>query len=227
MKFIRCLGVVLFVVIPSVTSARLHAADYWTVHNDLDEEFTVYVWAQNNPDEVRSVRIPPDRLARIRLGEDDHEVEAASAGGYVYVLEAMPLKEQGKTNLKTIITPKGKRNGRMIYQYMNQEGFNESEVSDLIQEISRSRWTTTYATPNGGSVKTDLVFSGHTGSYNKGRGRFSDITYRFRDGKLIIRGSWSFNGAQKRKFQFYVDENDPNRFTSSSDGTDSAWDGAR
>jgi hypothetical protein len=205
----------------------LHAADVWTVRNNLDETFTVYVWPQENPDEVRSARIRPGARATIRLSADDHEVEAASAGGYVYVLDAMPLRDEGETNLKTIITPKEKRNGRTVYQYMNQEGFNESEASDLIRDVSRSRWTTTYATPNGGSVTTNLSFAGHAGSYANGQGKLEGITYRFRDGKLVIRGTWSFNNSEPRKFQFYVDESDPTRFSSNADGTDSSWGGSR
>lgn len=208
-------------------SAGSTATADWMVQNNLNETFTVYVWPSGTPKAIKTCKISPGKSCRIPLGEDTHEVELVSSGGDVYILEPTSLRDrEGATGLKTILTPKRKENGRTIFQFMNQEGFNQGE-QERIDDVKWSAWTTTYRTPNGGNVKTDFKLAGATGTYNGGRGRLSDVTYQQNGDGWIITGKWVFDqGAASGTFTFYVND-DGSGFSSNADQSASSWGGSR
>jgi hypothetical protein len=219
-------GNVVFVItwlsLPTVVCAD------WNVRNNLGERFTIYVWPSNNPSALHSRIIENGNQARIPLGQDSHQIELLSRGGDLYILEpAFLTKLSGVTDLKTILTPKNRKvRGRTVYQYMNQQGFNEGD-SDRLDQLQWSAWRTTYDTPGGGSVTTDLKFADSVGTYYGGRGRLSEITYEQEGDHTVIRGKWVFDKKAEGRFTFYVANDDPNKFASTRDGGNSKWSGTR
>ena len=200
----------------------LSARADWKVENNLDETFTIYVWPTNNSSNLQSRRIGPGKQASLSLGEDQHEIELLSEGNDLYILEPATLRNRtGVTKLKTILTPKKKkRNGRTVFQYMNQQGYDEGD-STRLEEVMWSAWQTEYQSPNG-LVRTDLKFAGSAGSYNGGRGKLTDVTYENKNGQTAIKGKWIFDGKKDGQFQFTVDSKNPNRFSSNQN-----WSGKR
>ena len=219
----RTIGIV---GILTFTIAMKTARADWRVRNNLEETFTVYVWPTGTPQAIKTCTIRPGERCGLPLGSDTHEVELVSSGDDVYVLRSMSLRQRNEvTDLKTILTPQRREGGRTIYQYMNQRGFNRGDTHRL-NDLKWSAWKTKYSTPNGGSVTTDLRFAGNVGTYNRGRGKLSEVTYAQRDGRWVISGNWVFDSGSNGQFEFFVNDRE-SRFSSTPNRPSSKWDGWR
>jgi hypothetical protein len=185
----------------------------WRVTNNLDERFTVTVWPENNETQVRRVVVPRGETREIRLGQDRHLIHLLSGGGNIYILEPATLRDERRpTLLKDILTPKGRRNGRTTYAYMNQNGFNESDDSADIQNLSRSSWDSQF-TLDGNPVDARINFTGDGGNYrtNEFTGQLSQVRIRKKGNQMVIDGQWNAGGNQQGPFVFKLNE-DLDRF---------------
>lgn len=184
-------------------------AQQWRVVNNLDEEFSIRVWPRNNPGAVSTATIGPGRYADLKLGNDRHRIQLKSGGGNIYFLKPTQLRQKGKTNLKTILTPNGRRNGKIKYQYMNQQGFDKSDYSRDIADLSRSTWDTKYEVVGQKNkiLGAQLRFQGDKAKYTRGDfvGHLSNVRYRpsKNKGEYFVDGRWS-GGGDKGTFKFLV-----------------------
>jgi hypothetical protein len=102
------------------------------------------------------------------------------------------------------------------------------------QELSQSRWNSTYTTPGGEAVDAVISFNGQSGSYRTsfGTGRLYDIQYgvdtQTNPGNPFfqITGSWSFLGEEGR---FTLASRGANRFSGTWNGSigTGRWTGTR
>jgi len=179
----------------------------WRVTNNLDERFTVIVWPESNDTQVSQVVVPRGQTREVPLGQDRHEIQLVSGGGNIYMLEPAKLRGRGQpTLLKDILTPKERKvNGRIAYNYMNQNGFNKGDNAGNIQSLSHSNWNSEYLDPDDNKVKARLSFKGDEGTYTTSQftGQLSRVRYRTKgdDGRIIVDGQWSL-GEQKGQFKF-------------------------
>lgn len=214
MTSIKSIWIVLASIV--LVSEVLSAAD-WIVVNDHKQAFTIYVSPTNNPNSIATRLVPAGKTRPIPLGADPHDVRAYS-GGAKYGLKSTDLRNV-TTKLSVIWTERRRRrNGRRMYDYMNQQGFFELDQPD--NRLDQSIWTTTYKTPNGGTHTTDLKFAGTSGSYDRGHGKLSNVTYTTERGIVVIRGVWKHSGNQGR-FEFFRHRRDT--FTSAANGERGIW----
>lgn len=203
----------------------------WTVHNNLNEPFTVVVWPQSQPNQVSKRTINAGNQGTLRLGPDNHLVQLISGGGDVYSLRPTSLQNRGTTNLKTILTPDGRRNGRINYAYMNQRGFDKNNQSGTIRELARSNWETKYVLPDNTEKQARVEFRGGGGwcRTSDSVGELSNLRFRVgRNGEVLIDGDWK-KAEHQGRLEFTIDgggQRLTGRWT--TDGTEwRAWSGTR
>lgn len=221
----------------AVVAVPFGAAADWQVVNNLDESFTVVVWPRNRPATISRRRIPPGGQAGLRLEANPHVVQLISGGGDVYTLKPRRLQNGNRTDLKTILTPDGRRDGRINYAYMNQQGFDENDEAEAIRELAWSSWDTRYVANDGSEVDARLNFrGGGRGEYRSETlaGELRDVRFRTgeNEGEVRIDGQWLVRGRQgqrEQRFEFTVG-GDQQQFTGqwTDDGNRwQQWNGTR
>jgi hypothetical protein len=190
-----------FLIQPSV------ARSDWPVINNLDEPFTVIVWPQSDKSQLSRKRIGAGQQAQLKLFDDNHFVQLISGGGDVYTLQPTSLQDRGPTTLKTILTPNGRRNGRINYNYMNQRGYKKGNNANDIRDLGRSMWQTKFVLPGGDDLAARIEFRGDRGLYRTTSYVGELLNLRFSSGRnqgeTQIDGDWK-KGELRGPFEFQI-----------------------
>jgi hypothetical protein len=218
----------------------------WPVWNDEDESFTLYL----KPTDDRYARpeeheLPRGRITPVRFTTNTrYHLTLRSSGGLTYrTTKPISLDRRERTPLSRIVSPvrnknrtiKRNKDGKIIYQVMNQDGFEQDEdYEKMVQRLMRSSWSTTYQrledkqpTPQG------LSIDGNRGEYGRGNGQLSALAYTpDEDSETItIDGVWNWGKKERGRFYFTIDFNQPNEFKGEywkdNDRTLYSWTGTR
>ena len=141
------------------------AGEDWVVRNDFNERFYVYVRPQDQRKErgYSVLTLEPNQARRYALGADPHDLQVRPASGGYVVLEPTDLSQRGETKLSEIVS-RQRRNGRVVYAVMQQDGFNlGQDVADILRGLGRSSWNTSYQSPNGQNVPARIDLNGNRG----------------------------------------------------------------